>query len=273
VLSGLTVLLLGLALAQAGTPPAWVLAACLSYGACGPALSIQSQALWQQTGVSLALALALLQRPWALAAAGALAAAVRAPDVLMLVPFALAAPRLTRPLAAGVALGAAVFALNNWLAFGSPFITGYSLALNGRSGFTPGELPESLAGLLLSPAHGLLVYAPWVVFALRAREPLARAALASAGVLFALISVWWSWWGGDAFGPRILAEAMVPLAFALGRAGPALSRAGRVALAALALVGLLTHASYVFWLAGAPGYSPGGAWTAAAHPLGYALHR
>ena len=283
LLSALAILLLGLALARAGSPPGWIFAACLLYGLCSSALSLLAQLPWQQSGIALATSLSLFAAASPRArgssssgfAAGIIAAAVRPPDVLLVAPFVWAARswRLAVLTACGVGAGAGAFLASNWLTFGSPLSMGYRLG-QGHLGFTTGELPESIVGLLLSPAHGLIVFVPWVVLAplaWRTGERLARAALLSALLLFALISCWWCWWGGDAFGPRMLAESQLPLAFAVGRVGPSLTAIHRRALVVLGLVGFLTHGAYLFWLSADPRYSPAGAWENAAHPIGYVL--
>ncbi len=283
------ILLLGLSLRRAGSSARWIFIGCTLYGLCGSALSIQSQALWQHTGVALALGLVLLASVDAEGrgasalgyAAGLIATIVRPPDLLLLLPFlslrsiaqGLSGRRLALAVFLGIGSGAALFGVNNWLLFGAPWRVGYLIG-QGHLGFTFSELPESLVGLLVSPAHGLLIFVPWLLLLPLVplpEERTARAALSSGLLLLCLMSCWWCWWGAEAFGPRMLAEAQLPLAFAAARAGPAMSVWSRRTLAALALAGFATHASYLFVLSRDASFHADGAWSARAHPVGHWL--
>lgn len=107
--------------------------------------------------------------------------------------------------------------------------------------FTPGHIGTSLAGLLVSPARGLLWFGPVVLLALpKWRSPLAFGLL---GQLL-LVAVFHKWWGGIAFGPRLLSAA-VWLAVYLVLAEPRTPRVfGPGALAVTGLVGLLGALHY-----------------------------
>lgn len=93
---------------------------------------------------------------------------------------------------------------------------------------------EGASGTLLSPSHGLFVYAPWVAFVLavlpwswtEARRDLtgpsrSLAGWTLAGLLptFVLLSKYSCWWGGHCYGPRFWIDA-----------GPALALAAALAL-------------------------------------------
>jgi hypothetical protein len=118
----------------------------------------------------------------------------------------------------------------NLLVFGSPLNSGY-----GSEAFdwtTP--IWVGLPGILVSPAHGLLMYSPamilaavggWVVW----REPVAEAApevraywllgryLALACLAYLLLmSHWWAWHGGNAYNQRMLEEIHPLLVLLLG---------------------------------------------------------
>jgi len=85
--------------------------------------------------------------------------------------------------------------------------------------FTVGALPEAVAGLLVSPARGILWFAPLavagVVLGLRHRQTRWIAIGCLAQVVFA--AAFFRWHGGQAFGPRLLAELTWVAAFlALG---------------------------------------------------------
>jgi hypothetical protein len=91
---------------------------------------------------------------------------------------------------------------------------------------TPGHefrtsLLTGLAGILISPSRGLLVFSPAIGFALwgllRAwRDPAflpLRAVSVAAVVMCVLAARWYGWWGGWCYGYRLLVDAVTPLAF------------------------------------------------------------
>ena len=83
------------------------------------------------------------------------------------------------------------------------------------------SLLEGIAGILVSPSRGLLVFSPVAIAAFwglgrvfrdsrfSALRPVALAALA----LCLIVARWSGWWGGWCYGPRLLADAMTLLAF------------------------------------------------------------
>ena len=89
---------------------------------------------------------------------------------------------------------------------------------------------EALAGLLVSPSRGLLVFSPFLVAlpaaaALRRRDwPLSRGWWA-VGIVWPLLLVlafsrWTMWWGGGCFGPRLLTDALPGLFLLVVRVWP-----------------------------------------------------
>lgn len=96
-----------------------------------------------------------------------------------------------------------------------------------------------MAGLLLSPSRGLLIFSPIVLMALAARaSPAQRGILrwtaAAAAAQFLVYSSFSVWWGGHSYGPRYgldLLPALVPAA-ALG-----MSRLARAHVSVRALAG------------------------------------
>jgi len=277
LLSALTVLLLALALLRLGLPSRAVWIASLAYGLCSSAMSLNAHALWQHTGVALGLGVLLYafsaESRGLVAVAAAVIAAVRMPELLMLAPFALWRPRSIPWMALGGLAGFALYGLHNQLVFGAPWRLGY-FAMHRGSGFVTSEIFESPFGLLVSPAHGLLLFSPWVLFALPAlrRGPaIARAAVGSALLLYGLMCFWWSWWGGGAFGPRMLSEAQLPLAFALAFVLPAARTLADKALALALAASFVIHASYPYLLARKAGFDTFGAWDERAHPVGFLL--
>jgi hypothetical protein len=117
------------------------------------------------------------------------------------------------PLAAAIAAlpiaGQAAYAT---FYFGSPLGSGYGdEATQGWS--TP--LAEGVAGLLVSPGRGLVLYAPWLVFAAVALfrgDPAlfdrraSRLLLAAIGSLILLMGKWWCWWGAGGPGERMTSD-------------------------------------------------------------------
>ena len=109
---------------------------------------------------------------------------------------------------------------------GRPLPT-YYLALSSADSFRLENAVVGLAGLLLSPSRGLLVFVPSVLFVayllVRYRRrlpfrPLVLLALAVVAVHTLLVSGWTMWWGGHSYGPRLLSD-VVPWLLLLGLAG------------------------------------------------------
>jgi len=109
----------------------------------------------------------------------------------------------------------------NFYYFGAPgnAIIGYAL---GK--FSPAGAPGALAGLLFSPARGLLFFTPVFVFSFygawrgwSAPSPfrtLYRFLAAAAGAYVLFLSAWFMWWGGHCYGYRMLVD-LVPILIVL----------------------------------------------------------
>jgi hypothetical protein len=151
--------------------------------------------------------------------------------------------RASRP-AAGVAIGivaaaGAAMMFINWRWFGAPFgaqavLLAKTNSLHGTHGWTTWSL-EGLAGLLISPSRGLLVFSPAVAIALagfaRARRspwtsplPWCAAAAVAQFLLYGSYSVWW---GGHTYGPRYMLDVL-PVLVPLAAAALSRPRIGRV---------------------------------------------
>jgi hypothetical protein len=238
--------------------------------------SIGSRALWVDTFGCLFLSVALwlvwradgatadaatASRPGAavrLFAAGCALSLVLIAAVLMKPPFLMAAaPLLLRELIvafvpggsrsrlggvmAGVAVGAALAVAAVRLLVPVEAQPYYSLV----SQLSLAGSPERLAGLLVSPARGLLLYCPFVVALLAMLVGGAtwrRQSLRSLGLIAAiaaqlvLLSLWPVWWGGFGYGPRLLVGIMPLIGFlAIDRLGVGVP--GRRLLAFFALLG------------------------------------
>jgi hypothetical protein len=206
---------------------ALVLSAAFAFGTS--AWTTSSQALWQHgAGVLfILLALAVLaRRPGSLALAGlfaGLAVAVRPGNVFFWLALLLVhgrvyrRPRDTAVLALPGVLVGGMVAAYNWVVFAN-LLGGYGRVHDAFGG----ALAQGLAGLLVSPSRGLLVYTPFLLagFAglwMVCRDPgLRRSPVYATAALFLVCELvflgWWQeWWGGWSYGPRLLTEAAAGL--------------------------------------------------------------
>lgn len=80
------------------------------------------------------------------------------------------------------------------------------------------DLLEALAGNLVSPSRGLLIFSPvlvlagvgvWLTWRRRGLDPLYATVAACVILHWVAISTFPHWWGGDSFGPRLFSD-MVP---------------------------------------------------------------
>ena len=134
-------------------------------------------------------------------------------------------------------LAIAFMLIHNFLRFGDALNNGYSSAESFR---TP--LTEGLVGLLLSPGKSIFIYVPLTALSVVAWRPFwvrerPTAMLYTAIILSTLLqsALWWSWWGGWSWGPRLLVPVL-PFAF-LGL-GPLLQRSELARIAAVPLAAL-----------------------------------
>ena len=208
--------------------PAYGLGTALVF-ALGTSVWSTSQALWQHPAAVLFLSLALLQMhratddPRSAGPAGlwlALAVASRHADVFVTAVLALALVlrfprRMPWMLLWGLPAVALQLAYQAW-AFGSPWKHGFTGSLTRFSeAWGLGQ-----AGLLFSPAKGLLWFTPVALVtlvglyqALRQRERWLPVACAL-GFLVHLVAMgrWSEWHGGWSYGPRLMTDAL-PLLF------------------------------------------------------------
>jgi hypothetical protein len=264
-------------LARRWLEPWPALLVALAFGLGTPAWSVASQTLWQHPASQLFLALGTLAvagargRPGRAALAGlafAAAAACRPTSALFAAGAAawlLAVDRrgLVAFAAGALPIGAAQLAWNAaWM--GGPLHFGQTevarAMAQAKTGVARPWQPEqagvALAGLLLSPSRGLLVFSPLLALAVPGAvrafrrpafdglRPVALGALA----LLAVEPLWFDWWGGWSYGWRRLADLapalcllLVPVADDLlrpgwRRLGAALLLAWAVALQALGAV-------------------------------------
>jgi hypothetical protein len=219
---------------------------------------ISSQALWQHGPAQLALVVALLAatapptvRTLALAGAGAaLLAATRLPDILLALPivvFCLLRARGRRQQAAVLAgaLGMTALVLGCNLAAAGRLAGGsaFHVALENPRRYFAHPLLAGLAGELVSPGKGLLIFSPWLLMGL-ARRPVSDAArdrlvgplggllpgpaldplldrLLAVGVLAQLLLfAKTGGLGGDCYGPRFTTDMLPAVAWMLAPALP-----------------------------------------------------
>jgi hypothetical protein len=224
-LAAASVLFLFLALRRLARSDGAALGFALLYAFGTEVWSVAAKGLFQHGPSLFFLTLAVWLLPGATPRAAAVAAlslgfaaAIRPTNALIAAPlafWALATRRRGR--AAFLALAAlpvALVSLHAATAWGDPFTLARTLVPASFSGNAAG----GLAGLLVSPARGLFVFSPFLLFAI----PAGVAAWRRDGALFdrcstvaivltlAVFARWRVWWGGHSFGYRILIE-LVPL--------------------------------------------------------------
>ncbi|MGH9115243.1 MAG: hypothetical protein ACRDWW_05375 [Acidimicrobiales bacterium] len=205
----------------------WALAVALAFAFASPAWSTASRSMWQHGPSMLCLSLALLfalraldgKTGWAgMGAALAAGYAVRPTDSIelgvLLVWVLIAHRRYLVNAVAGAIPPMAVFLAVNDIAYGSLLPPYYS----GGSNFSVSHtMLVALAGNLVSPARGLLIFCPLVVLSAAGLYIKWRKgeldwfwrALAVIPVLhWIVISAFKHWWGGDSFGPRFFSDLM-----------------------------------------------------------------
>ncbi len=177
----------------------------------GPSLFFLTLALWLlQVETPRAAAIAALSL--------GLAIGIRPTNVLIAAPLVFwemrRRPRGRAAFLIFFALPVVLVAAHSAGSWGDPFTLARNVVPAGFSGNVAG----GLAGLLLSPARGLFVFSPFLIFAI----PAGVAAWRRSGSIFdrcltvavvltlAAFSRWRIWWGGHSFGYRILIE-IVPL--------------------------------------------------------------
>jgi len=228
------------------------------------AYSVGGRALWQHTPSMLLLAVIVLmlmrarETPALAAWAGlpvALSYTVRPTDSLFVAIFtAYVAIRHRRQLAGfllAAAPVAAIFVAYNWSIYHQLLSPYYHSRLDG---FYPRNWPlfaEALAGNLISPARGLLIFTPVFAFSLWSMaRGLWRAPLAPwlAGLVLAhyvAVSSYVSmWWAGQCYGPRFFTDVTPVLALLLIpylARWEKLPRAARVAFVVCAMIGFGMH--------------------------------
>jgi hypothetical protein len=210
-------------------PMAIALALLFAFGT--PAWSTASRSLWQHGPSMLMLAVALLiqRRGWRLIWLGAVLAFAYVIRPTNAIPAAAAGVWVlfTRPRETGEFLLGAASVLVPFLIF-SYRVYDYPLPPYYRPSFFGGHnarLGEALAGNLISPSRGLLIYSPVFMFSLAGlilalrlgRSAILEILLACCigAHAFAVAAVNTMWWGGASYGPRFFADMAPYLTFLL----------------------------------------------------------
>ena len=224
--------------------PAFLVALAFGLGSC--AWPISSQALWQHPANTFFLSLGawlLLRQPrrvshaaWCGAALGTAVLCRPASAVVVVCAGAYllwaSRRRFVAYVAGGLPLMAVLIVYNTYY-FGSPLAFGQSvaskiiaLASTGSESLWQSSWLESLPGLLVSPARGLVWFSPVLLFGVVSavevwRNPRYRPLipLQAAVVLLVLVAGrWFDWWGGSTWGYRpivdttpFLALLMIPV--------------------------------------------------------------
>jgi hypothetical protein len=226
------------------------------------AWSTASRALWQHGPSMLMLSLALLlqvrrRKLWLAGGLLGFAYVVRPtnsiPLVLGMLWAAVTRPRRAIGFIAGVASVLAIFVLANERLSGTILPPYYRAGRLGSPTFL-----EALAGDLVSPARGLLIFSPVLAFAAlgvvlktRARrfDALDRSLLACLILHWIAIASFPHWWAGYSYGPRFFTDMLpylvyflMPVVAWLGSAQPAPRAVVGASFAAAAAFSIFVHA-------------------------------
>lgn len=182
---------------------------------------ISGQALWQHTGATLALVIALIAFvDRRLALAGAMLGAMvafrlnTAALAIFLVPLVGLRLRDWGRFALGLSPYVAAWLAYNAVAYGSPLHQGYGTGHLTQE-ITPhvGQTARAALALLVSPGRGLFVYMPIFLFAVVGvirgwRRPLYLWSGIASLVYLVVAANAGVWYGGQCFGPRRLTDAL-----------------------------------------------------------------
>lgn len=246
----------------------WSLAFALAFAFGTNTWMISSQALWQHGVGELLIALALLLalspaapgRTALLGAVCVLMAANRPPDALIAAGFVLFTVwrrrRDARWLLAGAAAPLAALLVYN-LGFIGDILGGYALGQDPNVPFVRLDW-SGVAGLLVSPTRGLLVFSPFLIFLpvgfiQRLRAPGTKGLAVTLSVAVAAQVLLYSqtdWRGGVSWGPRWLTDILPILVWMVAPAPLVLRPLGRGLLILTMAVSIAVQAIGAFWYTG-----------------------
>lgn len=227
--------------------------------------SISSQALWQHGPAELLIVAALwllTSEPTTGRAIGAglavgLIVANRPPDAPLALALAVWVPFWGKlravPFALAAALPVASTLAYNVHTFGNP-AGGYGQAGVVEAAFFGNPPLEGIAGLLVSPARGLLVFSPFLLFlplfflrALRNRPYRLLTVCLSGGLLLQiLLYASTDWRAGHSYGPRFMTDALPTLIWMIAPVLASLKLRGRIAFLAAGLFAVWVQAVGAF---------------------------
>ncbi|WP_338863755.1 hypothetical protein [Myxococcus stipitatus] len=263
-IAGVVMYVLGTA-ARLSRPRALLLSTLFVFGT--PLLSTASRAMWQHGPSLLCLTFVLLclvrarENPSAAGWAGlplALSYVMRPTNsisVLLLTLYVVwTYPRQAWKFFAGALVVAIPWVTVNYVHYGSvlaPYYEPQRLEIEGA------RMAEALAGNLVSPARGLLVFTPVVLMGLwgLVLEWRARTFTRLHAVLIAVVLLHWvtvstfpHWWAGHSYGPRFFTDMvpymmffLLPVVRTLSWRGPEARRAMTATFAVLAVLSLGIH--------------------------------
>ena len=242
-----------------GTRREDALLAALAFGICSEQFSLNAVSYWSHSPEVLCMVLAMITArstsKWgtSLSPLFLATAYIMRPTAALLAPFltiyVLSRKARRMSFLVGLLIAVSLAGLLNHTLYGQ-WTPPYASA--SRLNFA--SLKEALLGNLFSPNRGALVFMPWILFSLlgafltlRRRKDFFYLLLFFHAVSHLLVvSCFPHWWGGFSYGPRLLAEAMAPLALLLipvaQEQGP-VSKALRPLLAASLIVGQLVQIS------------------------------
>lgn len=264
-ITALTVLLVFLiARLYVARPYAGLIALTLAFGTS--AWSVTSRTLWQHGPSMLMLALALYlilharTRPALIQLVSlplAFAYVVRPTNGIAVVVFSLYVLIFQRRYLARYLAWALVVAVPFVLLNLSVYHALLPNYYRWYGGFSFSTFFTALLGHLISPSRGLLIYSPVLILSiagvmLKARrrefEKHDAFVLAIMVLHWVSISLWWNWWGGVSYGPRLFSDMLpyfaywlIPVAAAVARSTRVKKRAWAATWAALLAVSVFIH--------------------------------
>jgi hypothetical protein len=247
----------------------WSFALALAFAFGTNTWMTSSQALWQHGAGELLIALALLlavshstlPNAVALGAVCVFIAANRPPDALLAGAIALhvmwTCRRAAPWLLAGAAIPLAALLLYNIGVIGS-VAGGYGKIDRPAMSFFEHSMWAGLAGLLVSPTRGLLVFSPFLIFvplglAQRLRAPGTRSlafALSVAAIVQLLVYSRMDWRAGMSWGPRYMTDMLPVLVWMLAPAALVLQPLGRALFVLTVAASVVVQGIGAFWYTG-----------------------
>lgn len=228
---------------------------------------ISSQALWQHGLAELLIVatLLLLTGPcttWAALGAGLLCGLIacnRPPDSILAAALGICGlwwARRLAPLLVAALLPVGLALTYNLWAVGH-VLGGYGFVINAS--FFHYDLMSGVAGLLVSPTRGILVFSPFLIFLpfclpQALRDPSVRGLIVAAGVAMAVLVLLYAkadWRQGFCWGPRYLTDTLPLLLWMMAPGVSNLRGVGRMVFVSACAAAIAIQAVGAFWYTGA----------------------